>query len=164
MPNSYLVETHHAVKGLSPSADLYNADPATDVVNMKEYQRCTFILHQNGSSPSSNGNAVITVEACSSAAGSSPTAIAFKYSKMTTGASDTMTALTAATASGFTTTAVEDTTYFIEIDAADLTADKPYVRMVCTESTNAPVIGSVMILLGGSSYKGDPSGQATALT
>lgn len=163
MTNCYFVEKVHAVKGLAPAADLYNGDPATDVVNMKDYRRCTFVLHQNGVSPSSNGNAVITVEACASAAGSSATAIPFKYTKLTTGASDASTALTDATAAGFTTTAVENTTYVIEVAANELTDDKPYVRLVCTEGTDAPVVGSVMIYLHGGIQR-DPNKQRTALT
>lgn len=163
MSNSYFVEKTHVVKGLSPSADRYNGDPATDVVNMRDYQRCTFVLHQNGSSPSSNGTAVITVEACTSAAGSSATAIAFKYTKLTTGASDVSTALTDAAAAGFTTTALEDTTYVIEVVANELTDDKPYVRLVCTEVVDAPVVGSVMVFLHGGVER-DPNKQRTALT
>jgi hypothetical protein len=161
--NSYFVERNHIVKGLAPHADLYNGDPATDVVNMKNYERCTFILHQNATTVSSNGTAVITVEACTSAAGSSATAIAFKYTKLTTGVSDASTALTSATAAGFTTTAVQNTVYLIEVQASDLTADKPYVRLVATEGVDAPVAGSVLIVLSGGVAR-DPNKQATALT
>lgn len=163
MENAYFAETHHVVKGLAPSADLYNGDPATDVINMEGYQQCTFILHQNGSSPSSNGNATVTVEACTSAAGSSATAIAFKYTKLTSGVSDASTALTDATASGFNTTAAQNTTYLIQVLASDLTDNKPYVRLVLTEVTDAAVIGSVMAVLTGGPKRA-PDNQATALT
>lgn len=155
MVNGAMTEVTKIVNGLSPSADLYNGDPATDVVSMEGYTRCTFVLHQNGASPSSNGNATITVEECTSAAGSGATAIAFKYRKKTTGASATWGSITAATASGFTTTAVEDTIYEIFVTDSALSSDSKFVRLKATESTDAAVIGSVQIFLDGGRYK-DP--------
>jgi hypothetical protein len=162
MGNQLFIETIHPVKGSTPIADLYNGSPSTDVINTRYCQKVVFVLHQAKNATSTAGTATITVEACSSAAGSNATAIAFKYSKMTTGADDTMGAITAATTAGFATTANEDTAYFIEIDSADLPAAYPYVRLHMAELVNAPVIGSVMAYCLNLDYAG--VSQPTMLT
>lgn len=150
--NGLFTEQVKPVKGLSPSADLYNGDPATDIFNMENYDKICFVLHQ-ADGGGTTGKATITVEACDDVSATHKSAIAFKYRKMTTGASDVMGAVTAATASGFTTTANEDTVYFIEVSAADLPSGYPFVRMQLTESVNDPVSGSVLAYLMGARYK-----------
>lgn len=150
--NFLFTEHVHPVKGLAPSADLYNGNPATDIINMKESEKLIFVLHQK-TGGTNTGNAVVKVEAVDNVVGSNATLVPFKYRKMTTGASDALGAVsTAVAANGFTTTANEDTAYFIEIDARDLPSDQQYVRMTLTESTNDPVLGSVMGYLVGKRY------------
>lgn len=155
MSNELLTERCQLVIGLSASNDLYNGDPATDVVNMRAYSRATFLLHQK-TSGSPHGTATITVEACSSAAGSSATAIPFKYRKKTTGASSVWGAITAVAATGVSTTANEDTIYEITIQDTDLPEAKKYCRAVFTEVVDSPVYGACSILLEGGRYK-DPN-------
>lgn len=147
-----LTEDFQIVGGLSPSADLYNGDPATDVVGMAGYNKVHFLLHQN-TGGTNTGTATVTVEAVDNAAGSNAVAIPFRYRAKTTGASSAWGAVTAATASGFTTTANEDTIYEIQVEDQDLPDTQSYVRMVLTEAVDDPVLGSVMILLVGSRYK-----------
>lgn len=161
--NGLFVEHVHVVAGLSPSADRYNSDPASDVVNMKNFEKAVFIVHQAKNATSTAGTATIKPQAVSSVAASNAEDIAFKYSKKTTGADDTMGTIAAVLAAtgGFTTTANEDTIYVVEVDASDLPAAKQYVQLKITEVVNAPVIGSVICLLLNPRY-GYPF--ATALT
>jgi len=145
------VENVVTVNGLSPAADLYNGNPATDVVNLKEHGKAVFMLAQK-TAGTNTGTATVTVVAASSVAPSNTAAIVFKYKKKTTGASSVWGDLTAATTSGFVTTANEDTVYAIEVDAADLPDSKPYVYLKLTETVNDPVTGAVLIHLYNARY------------
>lgn len=156
------IENVHVVAGLSPSADVFNGDPASDVVNMGNFEKAIFILHQKANATSTAGTAAIKAQAVTSVAASNATDLPFRYSKKNTGASDTMGDPTAVAAgSSFTTTANNDTIYVVEVDATDLPVGSQYVQLKCTEVVNAPVIGSVVCLLVGHRY-GYPF--ATALT
>lgn len=157
-----LIQTLKFVKGLAPAADRWNTNPSTDVVNMANYSKCTFLIHQQGGT---TGTATITISAATDAAGSSPTAIPFKYSVGGTGASaggDDAGAMTDATAAGFTTTANADKLYLCEVNAIDLPATKNFVFMTTTEAVNDPVNGAVEIILSGSRYAG--ASQPTAIS
>ena len=155
MKNGFFNEDLKVLAGLTPSADLYNGDPATDIVNMAGYTKCVFVLHQVQGS-TSIGSAVITVEAVDNAAGSNALEIPFTYRKKTTGTSEVWGSITAALAAGFTTTVAEDTMYIIEIDHQALPEAQQWVRMVMTEAVDSPVLGSVAIYLDGARYK-DPN-------
>ena len=147
-----IVDNLKFVKGLSPSADVYNGNPATDIVNLRDYGKVAFLIHQKANATSTAGTAVITIEACDNAAGSNATAIPFTDNKLTTGVSDTLGSKQTATAAGFTTTANEDTVYVIEADVRDLPDGQDWIRLVATEGVNAPVIGSCLILLADPKY------------
>ena len=145
------VENVVTVNGISPVADIYNGNPASDVVNLKEHGNVVFQLFQK-TAGTNTGTATVTVMAASSAASSNAAAVVFKYQKKTTGASSVYGALTAATTSGFVTTANEDTIYNICVDAADLPDGKPYVYLKLTETVNDPVTGAVLIHLYNARY------------
>lgn len=160
--NGLFIENFHVVAGLSPSADRYNSDPASDVVNMSNFEKAIFLVHQAKNATSTAGTAAIKPQAVTSVAASNATDLPFKYGKKVTGASDTMGDVTSVAAgSSVTTTANEDTIYVIEVDATDLPVGSNYVQLKITEVVNAPVIGSVICLLAGYRY-GYPF--ATALT
>lgn len=144
--NKLFTEQVHIVKGISPMADIYNGNPITDVVNMKQFERAAFVLFQK-TAGTNTGVAVVTIECSAAADGSSATAIPFKHRKLTTGASDALSVVTNVAATGYTTTANEDTIHVFEVEAADLEADKPYLFARLTESVNDPVTGCVVINL-----------------
>lgn len=151
----------HLATGLAPAADLYNGNPATDVVSLANYDRALFVLQQK-TAGTNTGTATITMEECSTAAGASNVAIAFRYRKKTTGASDTWGAWIAATTSGFVTTANEDTMYEVEVKADQLSESKPFLRMQLTETVNDPVTGAVLIALYPARYNQDQKPTALA--
>ncbi len=157
-----LIQTLKFVKGLAPAADRWNTNPATDIVNLANYSKCTFLVHQQGGT---TGTATFTVEACSDVSATGATAIAYKYSVGGTGASaggDDAGATTDAAAAGFTSTANAEKLYLIEVNAIDLPAGKNFVRLVCTEAVNDPVNGAVEIILSGSRFAG--ASQPTAIS
>jgi len=135
---------------ISAYEDIFNGDPATDVISMANYRRCTFILHKG---PGDTGTATITVESCDDTTPSNTTAIAFTYRKCTSG--DTFSAPTAATSSGFTTTAGADQVYIIEVDAANLDGTDKYVRLKMTEVADDPCDGGVIAILSQPRYAED---------
>ncbi len=138
--------------------DMYNGDPATDVVNMEGFDGAVWIITE---SAGATGTAVVTVEACDDVTPSNTTAIQFTYQA---GALvDTMGATTVATASGFTTTAGANKVYIIEADAADIAATGySYVRMQLTEGVDSPVDGGIVGFLVRGRHKYDQ--EATVAT
>lgn len=157
-----LTEQVSFVKGLPPAADRWNTNPATDIVSMRNHNKCTFLVHQEGGT---TGTATFTVEACSDVSGTGATAIPFGYRVGAAGAGaggDAMGARVEATASGFTSTAASDRLYLIEVEANELLAAKPFVRLKCTEAVNDPVNGSVEIMLSEGRYQGASAPTAIA--
>lgn len=133
------------VTGLMPVADAFSGTVYSDAVRMNFFQRCNFLYIK---AVGATGTATLTVEACSAADGTGAEAIPFKYYKNgDTTASDSMGAVTSAAATGIITTAGSNQLYDIQVDAKDLPADKPFVRLKSVEVVDSPVLGAIMILL-----------------
>lgn len=148
----------HFVKGLDPVADAFAGTVGTEVVNMEGYSKATFVIHKG---VGTTGTSTITVEACDDTTPSNTTAIPFRYKAITTG--DTEGALTAATTTGFATTAGSSQMYVIEVDAEELgDIGYGYLRLKAVEVTNDPVLLGVLIMLHGARYAQDVP--ATAIT
>ena len=83
---------------------------------------------------------VVTVEKCTDTSGSGAAAIAFNYRLSAVAGTDTMGAITAATASGVTITADDDgKILLIEVNPADLASGGPYARVVIDPGGSASV-------------------------
>jgi hypothetical protein len=151
-----LSENYKIVKLLAPAADRFNANPATDVVNLGLADSLTAIVSHSGGT---TGKAKIQVEACSAADGTGAEAVAFRYRRMTTGASDAVGAISYATvaADGIETVPTEETLIELCILSEELPAGKPFVRLQLTETANDPVTGEVIGILSGLRYKGPDS-------
>lgn len=141
---------YHVVNGIVPKADAFATSGTTDFVNLAEYRSATFLVH-TGNATSGTANGAVTVVASASAAGTSTTALAFKYRVCASSTTvDTWGALTDATSSGFSMTAGDNYMYLVEITADDLVAQidgKPFVALTVTESSNDPIDASVSIFL-----------------
>lgn len=146
-----LSERYKPLKGLAPAADRFNTSPSTDVFSMKNLDSITFLVYHDGGT---TGKGTFTVEACDDVTPSNTTPVAFNYRRMTTGASDTMGAISAATAAGIDSVPAESTIIEIEV-SADVVAETGYtfVRLKCAEAVNDPVNG-VVIALGKLRYEG----------
>lgn len=142
------VENFHIVAGLSPSTDVYNGNPASDVISLANYERVVFLIHQLRNATSTAGTATVKVQQVDNPSASNAVDLPFYWAKKTTGASSVWgsPALVAA-GNTFTTTANEDTIYAVEANSRDLADGKKYVQLKLTESVNAPVLGSVMAIL-----------------
>lgn len=140
MSHSILTQTGHIVQGLAPVADAFSGTVYSDVFNMKNYKGCTFIVYKG---VGTTGTSTITVSACDDTTPSNRTAIPFRYRANTT--SDTWGAVTAATTTGFTTSAGSNHIYEIIVDADELgDTGYGYVELKLVEVANDPVLGGIL--------------------
>lgn len=135
-------EQIHIVNALAPDADALAGTKTSDVINMKNFGHCEFVVQKG---EGTTGTSTITVLACDDATPSTTSAIAFKYRACTSG--DTFTALTAATTAGFTTTAGSNQMYRIEVDANDLPDGYPYLQLKLVEAADGAVDAGVLAIL-----------------
>ena len=130
----------HWVKGIDPIADAFAGTVQTDIVEAKGQGVLFFRYDGVGTT----GTSVVTVQACSTIGPAATTEVPFIYRISTTG--DTWGDWTAATTTGFTTTAGSSQMYQIYVDAAHLAeTGYGYVRAVFTESADSEVLGGVLI-------------------
>ena len=140
-------QKNQIVQALAPDADLYAANPATDVISTANYNHVTFIIQEGAGG---TGTVKIQVEECTSAAGAGNTAIAFKYRVASSG--DTFAALTDSDSAGYTTTAGANKQVLVEIDAAELSDGSPFVRLQLTEVANDPCDAAVVAIVSEPRY------------
>jgi hypothetical protein len=139
------LEKKHIVNGISPMADIFNADPVSDVISLAMYQSGIALFSHKGGT---TGKGTIKVQSCTDFSAANPTDLPFYYRKKTTGASDVWGALTLAPSTGVETVPTEDTIYAIQLDADALAGtgrDKVVVKL--TETANDPVTGSLVFIL-----------------
>ena len=124
---------------IAANEDIFNGNPASDVLNMALYEEIIFIIVKNAGA---TGTATITVESCDDLVPTTTTAIVFDYKVCTTG--NTWGATTRAAAAGFTTTAGADQCYVISVDSSMLSGTDQYVRLQATEVVNNPCDGAIL--------------------
>jgi len=134
----------NAVTSPATADDLFNTGLVTDVVNLSDYDKVTWVISKNAGA---TGTATIQVESCSSAAGADNTAIPFDYRECVSG--DTFGETTTAAATGVATTAGTNTMMVVEVNASELSGTHKYVRLIGTEVVNSPVTGGVTCILSG---------------
>jgi len=95
-----------------------NGGKSGDVINLENYNHASIVIAVGAVA---SGTSKLTLEYCDDNTPTTDTAMAFNYRKMTdgAGATDTWGDLTAATSSGITIDTA-NTTYLIEIDAAEV--------------------------------------------
>lgn len=126
---------------IAANEDIFNGDPATDVLSMENYEEIVFIIVKNAGA---TGTATITVESCDDTTPTTTTAVAFRYQATTSG--NTIGAVTAAAAAGFATTAGANQLYTISIKSDELSGTDKYVRLVATEVVDSPCDGAIMAI------------------
>lgn len=145
----------HIVSGLYPVADAFATSMTTDFISLANYRKITFLIH-TGTATGGTANGTVTLLASAVAAGSSTTALAFKYRLCASSTSvDTWGALTDATSSGFSMTAGSNYLYEVEILAEEIEAQaagKYFVALKVTESSNDPVVAGVIAILSDARY------------
>lgn len=136
----------------SPCADAFAGTVYTDVVCMKKYETCYFLVIWGAIGGATTHT--ITIEACDDFDATTTSAIAFDYKRCS--AVETNTAWTAVASTGLTTTSLADQTYIIRVKAENLpevsAAVYENVRLKSVEVDDNTVIGSVIIMMADPRY------------
>lgn len=141
----------HWVKGLDPIADAFADTVVTDIFEVLG-KGAIFIIYKG---VGTTGTSVITVLACDDTEPSNTAAVPFLYRACTSG--DTWGNWTAATTTGFTTTAGSSQLYEIRVDAAVLAEQGyGYVKLQAVEAEDSPVLGGVLAGVYGLRYAEQP--------
>jgi hypothetical protein len=112
---------------------------------MKKFESVQFILALGDLATDSF---TLTVTASAVTAGTSATALSFKYRVTAAAGTDTLGDLSSAVTSlVLTHTTYDNKTIIIDVDANELTADKPYVGLTLTDPGSATAYVSVAALL-----------------
>ncbi len=144
--------TRNKIVNALPPIDC-NGGKTTDIVNLKNYNRCTFIL-TFGVVNASATPGTLTINRQTDVSASDTEAMAFTYRVEATAAGDTLDAVAAATSSGVDLDAVlsttNSTTMIVEINADELT-DGETTAFNCLSMTIGmsahSAIGSVVAVL-----------------
>src|SRR4030042_437915 len=112
-------------------------------VALKKYERVKFLISLGVCSGDTH---VLTVTASAATAGSSSTALYFKYRVTAAAGTDTLGDLvgTAVSSLALTYTTYAGKTVIIEVDADELTEDKPYVGITITDPGSAVALMSIV--------------------
>jgi len=155
MSKFFASEQGHIVNALAP-VDI-NAGVNSDVWSMKNWSHASIIVTLGVT----GGASTITLEECDDFTPSNSTAIAFNYAAETTAAGDTLGDLTECASTGFATSTNNGVYYVIEVDAEQLTAAYPNLR-VCFSNPSAETFGSVQVVLSGGRFQGEANATAIA--
>lgn len=147
------LDKEHLIPGIYPVADAFSGTAATDIIECMSAEGVVFDVVKG---VGATGTSTITVLACDDTTPSNSTAVAFYYRASTT--PDTWGAWTAATTTGFTTTAGSNQMYQVWVPASELaTEGYGYVKLVATEVVNDPVVGCINIRVIGLRYGAQPT-------
>lgn len=152
-----IAEQLHVVNILPPQS--IDAAVTSDVFSLANHAHATIIV-TCGATNADAGN--ITIEECDDFTPTNDTAIAFTYYKEETAAGDTLSAKqTAAADTGIDVSANDNTTYVIEIDAAQLTDGYPNLYLKWSIPGGATLVSAVAVL-SGARYAGSENATAIA--
>ena len=163
-----LLASHHIAAAFYPVADAFAGGITTDAVSLANYRRATLVV-MTGAIEDANISNLITVEACTTAAGANNTAMAFRsrFSASSTTV-DTWSALTARTSAGnnfATASAVANTIWYLEVMAEEVAAAVSgglFVRAVIAETANKTITAGGLWILSGARLAGATPIQAIA--
>ena len=151
-----IAEQGHLVNILPP----VDVDGAvnSDVFSMANYAHASIIITA-GVTGADAGN--ITLEECDDFVPTASTAIAFSYYGEPTPAGDTLSVRMAATVAGIDVSANDSIMYVIEIDASELSAGFPNLRIAWSDP-GAATFGAAVAVLTGARYGKERSASAIA--
>ncbi len=146
-----LAEQFHFVNAVPP-VDINGAAVNSDVWSMGLYKRATIIIGLGVTGAAST----ITVEECDDFVPTNTTAIAFNVYKQEALAGDVLGARVAVLAAGFATSLIDSIFYVIEVDADELAAGFPNLRVVLSDPAVA-TLAFVLAVLSDARYPADQS-------
>ena len=145
-------ENHHVIHAfpeakIANNEDIFNGSPRSDIVSLHGAQRLIFLIITNSVS---TGTGLIRADGCSSVSPGATCALTFHV--RTIRAPDTGT--DRGDIQAYTTLAVSDYIYEVEIDACQLpscsaTIAYEYARLTIDEVSDSPVDGAIVAILDG---------------
>jgi hypothetical protein len=137
-------ELYHLVNALPPVDNAFASTVTTDIINMKNWEHCSFLVQCGAGA---EGQAQITIEACSDITPTATIPIPFYYQECIAG--DTFgPIIKTADATGFETAAAADKMYKVEVDNQMLASTGyNYVRLKSIEKVVGPITGGVIAVL-----------------
>ena len=155
-----LIETMHAEIGINAVADFAAGDVASDIVNMRDYDSVVFLAHWG---VGTTGVVKLTVDACDDVSASNTAKVPFHYRQLTGGGTSGAVTL-ADKDDGVSNTAGSNQAFLVEVRAQALAASGyNYVRLNVNETTDDPLLGGVLVLMGKPRFAGTDA-VATATT
>ena len=152
-----IAEQGHIVNILPPVDITGGAD--SDVFSMENYAHATIVLQVGVSAAAWTAT---ILQACDDFTPSATVDIAFRQYEEETAAGDTLSAAIAKAATGEAAPSANNGIFYVmEIDASELPAGYPNLRLHITNGTNS-VIASAIAILSGARYAGDQSATAIA--
>ena len=152
-----IAEQCHIVNAMPPINITGGVD--SDVWSMAKHEHAPIIIPIGVSAAAFTK---IILQACDDFVPSATTDIGYRLYAEETAAGDTLDAAEAVAAAGRTPDAADNIVYVIEIDASELPAGKPNLRVHLTNGVNA-VIASVIVILSGARYSEVQSASTTAI-
>lgn len=150
---------HHALYGLVPVADAFAGGVSTDIVNLKNYGTCCWII-QTGAIEDANISNVVTVDACDDTTPTTTVAMPFyrrtqRYSTTV----DTWSSPVLVAAAGYnfmSNNAVANAIHMVGITAEMVEQAAPgyeYARLTIAETANKTITAAVLCILGRPRYQ-----------
>lgn len=130
----------------------------SDVFSLKNHAHASIIVQVGVSAAAFTK---IILQACDDFTPSNTTDLAFSLYSEETAAGDTLAAVEAVASTGKTPSANDTIMYVIEVDASELPAGKPNLRLHLTNGSNS-VIASAIAILSGERFSGDTNATAIA--
>lgn len=136
---------HHIVPAFVPVADAFAGGITTEAVSLANYRRATLVVLTGAREDTGISN-LVTIEACTTAAGGTTAAMAFAYRALAyTTSNDVWSALALATSSGYnfaSNNTAANVAWFAEVTAEDVAAavaSGKFVRAVIAETANKTI-------------------------
>lgn len=153
MGNNDLLSHAHIVPALYPVADAFSGGVTTDAVNLANYKRAILVV-MTGAIEDAGISNLVTLEACTAAAGTNNTAMAFRSRiQLSSTSVDAWSALTARASTGFNFAAaspVANAVWYCEVSAAEVAAafaGATWVRGVIAETANKTITAAAFWIL-----------------
>jgi len=153
---------HHIVAGIYPVADAFAGGTNTDVISLKNYRRASLLVCTGAVEDADISN-LVTVKACTAAAGTGATAMAFHHRTCLSSTTvDTWGALTYSASTGYNfadgaSNGVANVMWFVEVTADEVQnalANADFVRFDIAETTDKTITAGAIIILSDPRYPG----------
>lgn len=149
---------HHLIPAFVPVADAFAGGITTEAVSLANYRKATLVILTGAREDAGISN-LVTIDACTTAAGGTTAAVAFKYRAMAYSTTvDTWSALTDATSSGYNFAAnntAANVVWFLEVSVEDVIAAVPdarFIRAAIAETANKTITAAGLWILSDPRY------------